>query len=106
MNEKGVVVNRDGTVTVTVEIPPTPEWATAIDSAWNRMQDFCKPTSRWHFVSLSVPGYSLGYIVVLEKKGQTHSMSGAANLEAVAAGFGNNVIAALDDAVDRAKAWG
>jgi hypothetical protein len=97
--------DRDGNLTVTVAVPPEPEWASRIDSAFHRMEQFCTPTNRWHFVSLSVPSYSYGYICVMEKKDVTQSMSGSAGLAAAVAGFGAHQTAAIDDAVERAKAW-
>jgi hypothetical protein len=97
--------NRDGSVTLTVAVPPTPEWAQLIDAAFQRLHDFCDPINRWHFVSLSVPSYSFGYICVMEKKGITQSMSGSAGLAAAVCGFGSTEIAAIDGAIDAARTW-
>ena len=98
-------MNRDGTMTVTIDVPPTPEWASLIDSAFQRMNDYCDVYNRWHFVSLSVPSYSFGYICVMEKKGVAQSMSGSAGLAAAVAGYGFGQVEAIDMAVELAKAW-
>lgn len=99
--------NNDGSVSVTLHLPPTPEWATRIDAAFQRLASLDSPGAhnRWHFVSLSVPSYSYGYICVLEKKGVTHSMSGSAGLECAQAGWGVTEVEAIDKAIELAKLW-
>ena len=96
-------MNRDGTITVVVDIPPTPEWAMRLDTAFQRLNEFCGPASRWHFAAMIVPGHSVGYICVLERKASATSMSGSAGLEGAVAGWGSSQNEAIDSAISQAR---
>jgi hypothetical protein len=61
-------------------------------TAFRRLDQFCGN------------GYPGQWHVVLEKKAITHSMSGSAGLAMAVAGFGQHVVAAIDDAIAKAKA--
>ena len=94
---------RDGYTTLTVRVPPTPEFQRSLDAAYQRLLDWTGK-SEWYFTSLCEPSHSYGYICVLEKRGITHSMSGSSGLASAVAGFGGTWHAAIDMAIELAKA--
>jgi hypothetical protein len=102
---ESVTHERDGSTTLIVRVPPTPEQTRSLDAAYQRLQDWCGVgRSDWYFTSLSEPSHSYGYICVLEKKAITHSMSGSSGLAAAVAGFGASWQLAIDHALTLAKA--
>jgi hypothetical protein len=94
---------RDGSTTLTVRVPPTPEYTRSLDAAEERLRDWTNG-SEWFFTSLSEPSHSYGYICVLEKRAITHSMSGSSGLASAVAGFGGSWARAIDHAIELAKA--